>query len=361
MSRDASGATGEIDGESATGQAAAGRTFPVDAVVVLGYALVVGGLVVSNPPALAPLRAALGIPFALFLPGYALCSALFPARSTPVTGRGRSVWRRPARAGGLHWIERVALSFGISLALLPVLGLALALAGLGFAPTVVAAALGGVVVLGTVVGTVRRARLPGKERYRVPYRSWAGEARAAVFGVGGVDAGLNLALAVLVVLSVGALGYALVAPPAAESYSGFQLLAEGEGGDLVAGNYPREFAPGEARPIYVGIDNHEGSTTSYTVVAELQRVETVDGDVSVVERERVDRFTVTLDPGERLRERRTVAPDTTGEDLRLVYYLYRGDAPADPDRSSAYRSVYLWVEVGNAGGEGDVLAVSEGT
>jgi len=352
MSSDPTGSTGELDDESVASPPTVAWSVPADAVVVFGYTVVVGGLMVSDLSGVTPLRAALGVPFALFLPGYALCSALFPARITPSTGRGGAVLRGPIRGDGLFWTDRVALSFGVSLALLPVLALALAVSGLGYAPTVVAAALGSVAVAGMVVGTVRRARLPAGERYRVPYRTWVDEAGEAVVGGGTLDAGLNLAVAVLVVLAVGTLGYALVSPPAAESYSGFQLLAEGDDGDLVAGEYPREFDPGEPRQLYVGIDNHEGSTTSYTVVAELQRVETAEGSVSVLERERVDRFSTTLDPGERVRERRTVAPDTTGEHLRLVYYLYRDDAPANPDGSSAYRSVYIWVDVGNAGGEG---------
>lgn len=352
MSSDPTGSTGELDDESVASPPTVAWSVPADAVAVIGYTVVVEGVIVSGLSGVTPLRAALGVPFALFLPGYALCSALFPARTAPLTGRDGAVLRGPIRGDGLFWPDRVALSFGVSLACLPVVALVLGVSGLGYAPAVVAAALGSVVVSGTVVGTVRRARLPPGDRYRVPYRRWVDEAREALVGGDALDTGLNLTLVVLVVLAVGTLGYALVSPPAAESYSGFQLLAEGEDGDLVADDYPREFDPGESRQLYVGIDNHEGSTTRYTVVAELQRVETAEGSVSVLERERLDRFSATLDPGERLRERRTVAPDTTGEDLRLVYYLYRGDAPADPDGSSAYRSVYLWVDVGDGDGQG---------
>ena len=53
------------------------------------------------------LRIILGIPFLLFFPGYALHTALFP-------GRGR-----------LDVAERVALSFGLSIAVVPLIGLVL--------------------------------------------------------------------------------------------------------------------------------------------------------------------------------------------------------------------------------------------
>ena len=53
------------------------------------------------------LRIILGLPFVLFFPGYTLIAALFPRRTT------------------LDSIERVALSFGLSIAAVPLIGLIL--------------------------------------------------------------------------------------------------------------------------------------------------------------------------------------------------------------------------------------------
>ena len=53
------------------------------------------------------LRIILGIPFLLFFPGYALAAALFT--------KGR----------GMDAVERVALSFGLSIAVVPLIGLIL--------------------------------------------------------------------------------------------------------------------------------------------------------------------------------------------------------------------------------------------
>ena len=62
----------------------------------------VGALVALLSVPVVP-RTLLGLPLVLFLPGYALVSALFPSRE------------------GLDDIERVALGFGLSLALIPLI------------------------------------------------------------------------------------------------------------------------------------------------------------------------------------------------------------------------------------------------
>jgi len=56
---------------------------------------------------ISPIRIILGLPLVLFLPGYALIATLFP------------------RKDDLDAIERIALSFGLSIAISPLLGLAL--------------------------------------------------------------------------------------------------------------------------------------------------------------------------------------------------------------------------------------------
>lgn len=310
---------------------------PADVSVVFAYTVLAGGLLAWTPAGLEPVTTAVGVPFVLFLPGYALLSAAFPERTTRP---GSSLAR-----GRLAWVDRVALSFGTSLTIIPVVGLAVAAAGYPFAPRVLFGALAAVVVPGMLVGAVRRLRLPEQRRYAVPYDDWAREARRALDPRDEpLDAALNGTVLALALLTLVVLGVALVAPPAAESYTGFELLAEGEDGALVANEYPREFTVGEERAIYVSVENDEGRRVTYTVVGEVQRVDASGDSVTILERDRVDAFSVTVEPGETVRERRALATDMTGEDLRLVYYLYAGDAPADPDAESAYRHVYIWID-----------------
>ncbi len=64
-------------------------------------------LIIALAPDIQALRIILGLPFILFFPGYTLITALFPKKSD------------------LGAIERVALSFGLSIAVVPLIGLIL--------------------------------------------------------------------------------------------------------------------------------------------------------------------------------------------------------------------------------------------
>lgn len=307
-------------------------------VIVVGYVGVAVLLVRNGTLVPAAVRTLVGLGLVLFLPGYGVLSMLFPAR-------GVGTDRYMIRGQGLGWPERVALSFAISIAILPILGVLFSLLGLGFEPTTITRVVA-IFVLGTTVGGgVRRFRLPEDERHVVPYGRWVDEFRTSVRRSSPLDSLLNLVLVVLVVGASVALAYALVAPPGAQPYSEFYLLNEDDQGDLVASNYPEDLVQGKDYQFHVGIDNHEGSVTNYTVVGELQRVQTDSSDVAVLNREQVDRFRTTLEPGETAREERTVRPRLEGADLRLVYYLFKGEPPANPSSESAYRTTYIWVNV----------------
>src|SRR5881396_2012584 len=79
------------------------------------------GLNVGNP---------LAILLVLFVPGYVLTAALFPASYDPAKLE-------------IDWIERIALSFGLSIAIVPLLGLLLTFTpfGIRFTPIVATIAI----------------------------------------------------------------------------------------------------------------------------------------------------------------------------------------------------------------------------
>jgi uncharacterized membrane protein len=94
-------------------------------------------------------RIAFGLLFALFFPGYALVSALFPKRD---------------RLGG---IERLALSFGLSIAVVPLIGLILNFTpwGIKLYPIVISVTI--FILAASVVGWYRQRKLEPDQRFKV--------------------------------------------------------------------------------------------------------------------------------------------------------------------------------------------------
>jgi uncharacterized membrane protein len=199
------------------------------------------------------------------------------------------------------------------------------------------------------VASHRRNELPADERFTVPYREWLVTGRAELFHPETrLDKALNVLLVVSLLVAVGSVGYAVAVPKQGEAFTELYLLTEGPDGELVADDYPQNFTVGEPRSLYVGVGNHEQRTVNYTVVVELQDVEFENNESRVLQQERLNRFQTTLSHNETWQRNHTVEPTMTGERLRLVYLLYRDEAPPQPTVENAYREVHLWVNVSEA-------------
>src|SRR5882672_1390203 len=125
------------------------------AVLFAATALV---LVLFVAPEASWLRIALGLPFVLFFPGYALVAALFPGSAGPGPGPGPGTGSGQGR--GLGALERVALSFGLSIAVVPLLGLALNYTAWGIRLVPVVLTVYAFTVILATVALARRAGLP---------------------------------------------------------------------------------------------------------------------------------------------------------------------------------------------------------
>lgn len=354
------------------------RELPADLAAVIIFSLITVGSVFIPGINETPLRVVFGLGFVLFLPGYAFVAALFPERSevvTPETDQSESPDQQQADSKpspvpgtsaaeataqsdgfspvadrqGIDGIERTALSFGLSIAVVPLIGLLLNFTpwGIRLAPIVLSIT---VFTLGCVaVAAKRRRELPPDERFVVPYSRWIAAGKTELFDPDGkTDAALNVLLAVSVLLAVGSVGYAVAVPPQGEEFSEFYLLSENAEGELVADGYPEELTVGDQRELVVGISNNEYETTTYTVVVQLQTVEQAGNETTVLSRNEIDRFETTIGHNETHHERHTLEPTRVGESLRIKYLLYTGPAPEAPTEANSYRDLHLWIDVGEA-------------
>jgi len=282
-------------------------------------------------------------------------TALFPRKPEPEPdpdrsgergpqGRTETTARRLPTSTTLAGGERVVLGLCGSLAVLPVVGVLVSSGGAGLGTPADATVLSLLVVVGMGVGCARRAAVPERRRFRVPWpsRSWVTD---AVDGQSRLNAVLTAVTAASLVLAGSVLAVGLLAPAPGPGYTDLSLHTRTDGGDLVSGNYPEELTVGETATVAVAVDNREDSTETYSLVVRVQRTDTDGETPTVVGGRSVDRRELTVADGQRVTETVAVTPRTAGEDVRVVYLLYRDGVPERPTVDNAYRATYLWIDV----------------
>lgn len=301
-------------------------------------------------------RAAAVVPLVTILPGYAFISSLFPTagnhavRSFDENERGL---RNPlSTKHGVDTIERIVFAVSTTLVIVPSVALVANFtpAGITLYPLLIGVA--GFTMLFTIGGLIRRARLPSERRYVPPIAAVWRNVSYSNIGTGfAADDDrwrlFNVALVVGTLVFLSTIGYAAVSPPQDEGFTEFYVNTGNVSGDTRA-MYPTQFDTGESRPLSVTVTNQEHETVEYEIVVGIQRVDRTDDGIQVLDRNRLTSRTATLDHQETRTVSFDVSPDMRGSDLRLMVYLYRGQAPADPTGDSAYRTLRLSVDVEGA-------------
>ncbi|QWC20224.1 DUF1616 domain-containing protein [Halorubrum sp. 2020YC2] len=302
--------------------------------------LAVGGIV-----AVAVVATAVGTASAVRLPFAALLLLVLPGYVTAAFAyaeREREPWTFPAL------VERFALSLGGSLAVLPLLALLVSVAAGALTRWGLVAAASAYVLAGAAATVARRARRPASGGRTLSVGS-RGDTSAPDGWLSGDVTPVTVVLAASMLLAVAALGAAVAVPADGEATTDLHLLTE-QDGELVANEYPDALTEGESAAVTVGVTNEEHRSVEYTAVTEVQRVEVDGRSIVVADKRRVDRHEFELAHGESWREQQEFRATLTGETVRFVTYLYRGDPPENPTAASAYRTAYVWVDVSPAGG-----------
>lgn len=302
----------------------------------------VGVLLYSGTP--WPLTWAVGVPFLLVYPGYAVVSAAFPER--PGSQRPATVARtEPATKPG--WIGRLALSLATSAVVVALVVVVLSQAAAIRLVPVVSAVLAVTLVAVAVAFGRRRSLDPD-------YRAAPLAAFADRFEASETDRS-TVALLIAALLLVGAVAAIGGVAPQEQQFTESSLLTEDANGDLVADGYPTTFVAGEGHPLTLAIENNEYRPVTYEVVVLAQDV---SADGSVTAERRLDSFAVTTDHGERRVVERNIVPTTTGDDVRLRFHIYKRGVDGGTDGDESVESIdsgvnsdvpdqtlQLWIEV----------------
>lgn len=249
------------------------------------------------------LRIALGLAFILFFPGYTLIAALFP------------------RKVGHEGIERLALSFGLSIAVASLIGLALNYTPWGIRLYPILISLLFFIVVMAAIAWYRRRKLPPQERFtpRLGFtlpsliHFWTGQARW--------DKILIVLLALAILSAIGTLSYVISEPKPGERFTEFYIL-EGK-----SENYPRVVTLGQSVNVTLGIMNRQHEATAYKIKI------TIDGE-SIGEI-----GPVNLNHEEKWEQVVTFNPAQAGANQKVDFLLYKGTS------GELYRTLHFWLDV----------------
>lgn len=321
------------------------KAIPLDLVCIGGFILVLASI--GSPIEASPLwRFVAGGLLLVFVPGYALLAVIFPASGPESRVNKITNLEAVNVADGIMFRERLPLSFGVSVTLIPVFALVLGAVGAPFTSPIIAGTLSLFTGSCVLIGLFRRLRLPVEDRFSLPLGRWATDTRTFLFGGSWLDTVINTMLVLSILIGVSAAAFAFSVPQSDAEFTSFALLTRTSDGEYVSSQYPTNFTQGEPQELVVSITNNQRDETDYTVVAELQRVRTnSDKRLQVLSRAEQRRFSVELEPNETWRRPHDITPERAGTNLRLVYLLYQGDPPTEPSAGSADQTLQLWINV----------------
>jgi len=211
----------------------------VDVFICLMWSLILLPIALTDIE--GTIRIILGLPLLLFIPGYLLSFVFFPFRKTKTS---------------IDTVERLALSFALSLAIVPIIGLGLNYTpeGLQLEPILISLL---VFIIGIGAIALYRWHLtPPKERVITTLN-------VSLPKLGkNLDTVLTIILASSIIIAPASLAYyAILSPRTEETFTEFYILSP-EG---TAEGYQRNLVIGENTSVIIGIANHEHKTINYTI------------------------------------------------------------------------------------------------
>jgi uncharacterized membrane protein len=311
-----------------SGSAFFNREYPADLIFVGVFLAVSIGVIYLPFLNTSPLRFIFALPMVLFIPGYSIIAAVFP------------------KDRDISLNERIAFSFGLSIAVVPLMGFVLNYSpwGIRLDPIIISLSVFTLVMI--LVAYYRRALLPPEQRFSMPFSEIAGTFKKELVPAGGSTADRLLSAAVILVILIAIITtiYVFTVPKQGEQYTEFFILDE----NRTTTHYPNLSMIGYNYPMYISVGNHEYRNVTYTIETWMLRTE--------FNNETNTSHIITMDPKDRLtfslahNETRILPYNLsfTGAGYDRAEFLLFNEVVPDfdvrgSDRISAsYRNLHLW-------------------
>lgn len=279
----------------------------------------------------SPFRVFFALPVILFIPGYVLIAALFPGNED------------------IDWIERIALSFGLSIAVVPLIGLGLNYTPWGIRLDPIVTSL--VIFTAGMIAAAhfRRALLPIENRLVVPFHEVSRGIQNEFFPTEStrLDRVLSIVLLIAIVAAIGTTIFVIVVPKEGEKFTEFYILGEKK----MAADYPDRIFVGSSYPMYVGVGNHEYKNITYTVETWFTQMDFNEktNTSSISRMDPFNTFPLTLSHNSTEVLPFTVKAPSTKYN-RIDFLLFNQSVPGPSVRgmdriNASYRDLHLWVKI----------------
>ena len=275
-----------------------------DIILMVALTLLTVAFILIPPLNKTIIRTILGIILVLFIPGYSLIAALFPK------------W------GDLDGIERTALSFGLSIAIAPLIGLGLNYTPWGIRLDPILISLTIFTLTMCLIAYLRRKSLSDEEKFFVPFGEFTRGIKKSFKGESRTERILSIILIISIVLAIATTVYIIVKPKEGEKFTEFYIL----GPDGKASDYPTNLTNGQKGSLIIGVANHEYATTDYKLVVKVGN--------STLKNEKL-----TIKNGQKKMIPFEFTAGSKGQ-KKMEFLLYKL-----PDEKKAYRSLHLWLNI----------------
>jgi uncharacterized membrane protein len=275
----------------------------MDLVIIIALSIVMVPVIVLTT---GIIRAILGIVFVLFIPGYALISALFPKRQS------------------LGNIERSVLSIGASLAITTFIGVILNFTPLGIRLLPAVVLIICFILVTSGIAWLRRIRLPAGERFSL---SFAAESMKSIAVYENKNSRLrNIIYIAAVVLVLGSLAamYTISSLSNGPKANEFYLLST----QGTTENYTRTIHMGESVSMDAVIINYKPKPLDYVIRVEINGQEIASSDQ------------ILVNPNQKWQKQLSFVPQTAGNNQKVEYLLYNSDNTSTP-----IDQLYIWIDV----------------